>query len=66
MTVCIQIIIVEADALASQMHASTAGSHLVMMYISPGASGSDGITVDVLLMMSNVVVIHLHVRASAG
>ena len=48
------------------MNSAAAGSDFVMMDTASGATGGDGIAVDVLLMVANVVMIDLHVRSFSG
>jgi len=43
------------------MHAATARSDLVVMNVAPSATGGDRITVDILLMVPDVVVVYLDI-----
>ncbi|MBA7713035.1 hypothetical protein ES703_122033 [subsurface metagenome] len=59
MTADVEVIVVESDAIVGKMHAAPGGRDLVVMDIGTRAARRDGIAVHVLLVVSDVIVMHL-------
>ena len=62
---CVDVVVVEQRALSSQVHASAGGSDAVVVDVGTGA-GRDGVSVDVLLVVLDVVVVDLDVAHGAA
>ena len=56
----------ELNAYVRQMHTAAARRNSIVVNINSSAASGNSIAVDVLLMVSDIVVVYLHIRALAG
>ena len=56
-------VVMELNAVPGQMHAAARGGDPVMMDVRALAVGHEGIAIDILLMVADIIVVNVHARA---